>query len=214
MKETEPIRPALKLAALGVLVGLGAVASALLGSTSQPAPGAEDRARLEERRRAPRGRAGDGIPPGGAYRDSAGAAATAQALDPQERASQRFLRRQLDAGVPAVVPQTFRLQLEHASGDLELPEGETCELRLLPVRTARFSCLARVRCGDAILYPDGAQRAGYVRCEGEGLHLRASDEGTTPEDGDPRLAIDLWEGSVLVSDEGRSDFSARLSWVG
>ena len=88
-----------------------------------------------------------------------------------------------------------------------LPFGRTaaCDVRVLPVRSGAFDCLARVRCDGHVVYPNPTQTAGYVRCQlagGEGGPMWLLDEGHTALDGDPRLRIELGAGAVVVSDEG------------
>ncbi|MEO0321550.1 MAG: hypothetical protein AAF447_01200 [Myxococcota bacterium] len=210
------IRPALGALAGATLVGLGLFALLLVGAfDGDPAPGTGDRQRLGT---APRGhvraaeRSGVARGPRRAPRpfdDAAGARRHDVEMDPQERASRRFLARSLDMGtVPG--PATHRLELVAAEGGLGLTPGDLCTLRMLPVLAAGFDCLVAVRCGDRVLYPDPELGAGYARCVGDGFDLRIDDGFGTLADGDPRLHVDLRVGEVEVADDGPGAFRVEL----
>jgi len=110
-------------------------------------------------------------------------------------------------------PTAHRAELVDATGDAsEAPSS--CDVRVLPVDSGRFSCVVRVMCDGRVLYPDSRQRAGYVSCEIEnGRPVRAIDEGSTAADGDPRVDLDLNAGTVRVEEfdeSGQSTYSATL----
>ncbi|MEM9188909.1 MAG: hypothetical protein AAGF12_07020 [Myxococcota bacterium] len=130
--------------------------------------------------------------------------------DPQIRAMQRTVR-----GIDInheFNPQYHRARVIEAEG-IRASVGSSCEVRILPVRTTRFNCLVRVRCGEDILYPDADQHAGYVPCSFEGEQVvRAVDDGITSADGDPKVSIDLESARVEIADSGPgvSPFRAEL----
>ncbi len=133
--------------------------------------------------------------------------------DPQVAAMQRTLGLQLgDAGMAAPFSPTHHAaRLTQVSGRSEVREGQTCEVRILPVRTQSFNCLMRVMCGDVVLYPDAQQHAGYVPCELDaGVPVAARDRGTTHQDGDPTIELDTRSDWVRVSDGGDQAFFAEL----
>jgi hypothetical protein len=134
--------------------------------------------------------------------------------DPQMRAMRRTFRLEGDAGAAALPfpPSQLEAELVEVQGS-RASVGDSCEVRVLPVRTRLFNCLVRVVCGGEVLYPNAAQTAGYVPCEVEdGSPVRAVDDGNTARDGDPLLTVDMRGGIVTVSDhgEGVAPFSATL----
>ncbi|MEM9072490.1 MAG: hypothetical protein AAGE52_28545 [Myxococcota bacterium] len=121
--------------------------------------------------------------------------------DPQLRVMYRTIGSP-DAGVAPFSPTTYRGRITSVRGDLAVREGADCDVRVLPVRTRRFNCVVRVMCDDVVLYPDGRQRAGFAPCDVEdGVPTRALDDGTTRQDGDPAIDIDLVARRVHVRDE-------------
>ncbi len=125
--------------------------------------------------------------------------------DPQMWAMRRSFRLDGDAGAGQLpfAPSEHEASLVESDGALDLPAGASCEVRLLPVRTRMFNCLARVVCDGRVLYPNPSQTAGYVPCEVEGGEaVSAHDEGHTALDGDPLIRIDLRGGTVTVEDRG------------
>ena len=129
--------------------------------------------------------------------------------DPQLFVSRRSFP---DGGVqqPAFGPMTRVGRLELYQGTEDLRSDAACDVRVLPVRTRRFNCLVRVMCDGVVVYPNPAQTAGYVPCDLEGgLPVRARDDGTTEQDGDPTLDIDLGIGQVEVTDEREDGVSVR-----
>ena len=134
--------------------------------------------------------------------------------DPQLAASHRSYPEQ-DGGVSASFAPMMRIaHVTQVAGNSEVTVGQRCEVRVLPVRSGGFNCLARVQCGNALLYPDSAQRAGYVSCElsSWGYPSRAQDFEVTGDDGDPALLFDLPNRRIEVRDDGPmgNDFSAVL----
>ncbi|MFK8000900.1 MAG: hypothetical protein AB8H86_14980 [Polyangiales bacterium] len=154
-----------------------------------------------ERRR--RGEAGTFAPPGSAETEP----------DPQQRAYQRSFSSVPDAGaMPPFVPSLHIGRLASITGDAPAEEGARCEVRVLPVAANIFNCVVRVMCDGVVLYPDGAQSAGYAPCAVEdGIVTRAEDEDVTSADGDPALHVDLAARHVRVVDDGLGrDFSATI----
>lgn len=133
--------------------------------------------------------------------------------DPQVRAMHRSMGG-ADSGVdPEFWPTTRTGRLARVSGELPVPEGATCEVRVLPVRTHRFNCLIKVSCDGVVIYPEPELHAGYVSCDlAGGVPKRAVDDGVSGEDGDPTVDFDLDGRRVVISDargDGRS-FAAEL----
>jgi hypothetical protein len=120
--------------------------------------------------------------------------------DPQMLAFQQSFRGGVDAGLP----QPFTIAYHHgtlvsAAGVDGLVPGARCEVRVLPVRSHAFNCLLRVTCGDVVIYPDDALRAGYAPCEIEGSEaVSAIDDSST--DGDREIRLDVRRRSVLVQE--------------
>lgn len=162
------------------------------GSSSSPS----------DRRR--RGQGGTFAPPGVAESE----------LDPQQRAYRRSFSSVPDAGaMPPFVPSLHIGRLASITGDAPAEEGARCEVRVLPVAANIFNCVVRVMCDGVVLYPDGAQAAGYAPCAVEdGIVTRAEDEDVTSADGDPALQVDLAARHVRVVDDGPlgRDFSATI----
>jgi hypothetical protein len=134
--------------------------------------------------------------------------------DPQRTAMSRSFGRDGDAGAALpFAPVTRAARIVRHEGALAVPPDAACEVRVLPVRSGRFNCLVRVLCGGEVLYPNPSQTAGYVPCTLEdGAPLAAEDRGHTALDGDPRVRLDLREGTVTVEDrgDGVAAFSATL----
>jgi hypothetical protein len=131
------------------------------------------------------------------------AATAADVRDPQVEAMERFMG-PADGGVVPHFYPTYRTgRLASIRGDVPLPEGTSCEVRVLPVQTMQFSCLIRVMCDGVVLYPDPDQNAGYVECNLEGgAPATATDDGYSFADGDPTVAFDARAGSVSITDDG------------
>lgn len=157
-------------------------------------------------------------PPGPApHRDSARippAEVNDDIYDPQMSAMRRSYRMETDGGVPLPFsPSEHEASIVESDGDLGLSPGASCEVRVLPVRTQMFNCLARVVCDGRVLYPNPTQTAGYVPCDVEGGQaVSAVDDGHTAADGDPLIRLDLRNGTVTVEDrgDGVSPFRATL----
>jgi len=134
--------------------------------------------------------------------------------DPQRSAMDRSFEVRRDAGAALpFAPAQRRARIVSHEGALAAAPDAACEVRVLPVRTARFNCLVRVLCGGEVLYPNPRQTAGYAPCELEGGEpVRVEDRGHTALDGDPRVSVDLREGTVTVEDRGDrvSPFRATL----
>lgn len=93
---------------------------------------------------------------------------------------------------------------------------EACEVALSPSSAGRSSdgtaidCRVTVRCGAVIFYGEGD--FGFVHCPLEGASIGAVvDDGTTPENGDPKLRLEPATATVVVADtiDGES-FSATF----
>lgn len=86
---------------------------------------------------------------------------------------------------------------------------DDCELVVHP-EGGRFDCRVVLRCGEATIY--GARTSGFNRCaSSEGRPTTATDPGTSAEDGDPRINLDLPGRTLEVSDEvGGATWSARF----
>lgn len=138
-----------------------------------------------------------------------------EVYDPQMWAMRRSFRLEQDAGAGALPfpPSEHEASIIDSEGELGLSPGATCEVRVLPVRTSEFNCLARVVCDGRVLYPNPTQTAGYVPCDIEGGQaVSAVDDGHTALDGDPLIRLDLRNGTVTVEDrgDGVSPFRATL----
>ncbi|MFT5356401.1 MAG: hypothetical protein ACI9KE_003626 [Polyangiales bacterium] len=135
-------------------------------------------------------------------------------LDPQQRAYRRSFSTVPDAGaLPPFVPSLHVGRLASVTGDAPAEEGARCEVRVLPVAANIFNCVVRVMCDGVVLYPDGAQAAGYAPCSVEnGIVTRAQDEDVTSADGDPAMHVDLAARHVRVTDDGPlgRNFSATI----
>lgn len=121
--------------------------------------------------------------------------------DPQQQAMIRSHRG--DAGVPALfAPLERTAHLLRYRGPLAVSAGAVCEVRVLPVHIPPYNCAVRVRCGASILYPNLSQTAGFVSCEVEnGQVVRVDDPGFSASDGDPRMHLDLREGTLEIEDQ-------------
>ncbi len=131
-------------------------------------------------------------------------AADDEDYDPQMWAMRRSFRMQADGGMPLPFsPSEHEASIVESEGELGVAASASCEVRVLPVRTPRFNCLARVVCGGRVLYPNPTQTAGYVPCEiQDGEAVSAVDDGHTALDGDPLIRFDLQRGTVTVEDRG------------
>lgn len=142
-------------------------------------------------------------------------AALDEVYDPQRWAMLReFHAIDGDAGgALPFAPIEREAEVAERRGLLPVEEGAVCRVRVLPARNSRFNCLARVICGDRIVYPNPTQTAGYVECEldAEGRPVRADDVGHSALDGDPRLRFDLERGEAVVSDAGDGVDRFRLT---
>lgn len=138
--------------------------------------------------------------------------------DPQRDRMRRSFRVLADGGLEAPF-DALRLpvRIESHEGTLPVSPTAACELRVLPLREPPFDCLVRVMCAGEVLYPNPSQTAGLNRCVREGDRLTTIDDPVPAEvDGDPRIAVDLEAGTILVSTEGEPGqrFSARLRSLG
>ncbi|HEY8429092.1 MAG TPA: hypothetical protein VIL20_11985 [Sandaracinaceae bacterium] len=136
-------------------------------------------------------------------------------FDPQMWAMRRSFGLSEDGGAAALpfVPIEQEARIVDSDGELGVSPDAACRVRVLPVRTQRFNCLARVVCDGRVLYPNPTQTAGYLPCDVEdGRPVRAVDDGHTALDGDPLFRLDLESGTVTVEDrgDGVSPFRATL----
>jgi hypothetical protein len=101
--------------------------------------------------------------------------------------------------------------VDEVSGEAPSSLGEACKVIVRPGGGVRkTNCRAVVRCGDETLY--GRNGASYAYCEFEGGRLsRVTDMGTTSEDGDPMLELDVEKGRLEVSDEGDSPYEVIVN---
>ena len=85
-----------------------------------------------------------------------------------------------------------------------------CELTVDPTFASSFTCRVVVRCNGEIIY--GAGTAGLNDCGLErGLPTTADDDGTTPENGDPRIRFNINTNTLVVSDStDRGTWSATF----
>lgn len=84
-------------------------------------------------------------------------------------------------------------------GSTGVEGGTRCEVALAPTPLAEMPCRVRVRCGPTRLY--GGFGQGFTRCViADGTATIAIDDGTTGQDGDPRLRVDLPAGKVTITD--------------
>ncbi len=93
-------------------------------------------------------------------------------------------------------------------------DSEPCLLRVLPVVAPPYDCVVRVVCGGAVVYPNPSQTGGFNRCALAGRAVsRVEDEGTTAEDEDPTLSLDVARRRLIVGDRtdaGRYRLRFRL----
>jgi hypothetical protein len=119
---------------------------------------------------------------------------------------------------PPLQPLSYRAVATAIEGDAPIGQGAECRVLVAPAYVCGFNCRVRVRCGQELLYGEGAM--GYNACRvtqlvGAPPSIEAHDGATTPADGDPR--IDLWTsaGRVTVGDEGDDGaWSATLELTG
>lgn len=136
--------------------------------------------------------------------------------DPQMQAMERWLG-PVDGGVPMHFNPTYHRGAITDIEGIALEPGTQCDVRVLPVRTYRFSCMIRVMCDGLVLYPDPEQGAGYVECDVEnGQPITAVDDGYTFADGDPTVSFDRRHMRVTISDDGPGvpNFHAEIDLVG
>lgn len=96
-------------------------------------------------------------------------------------------------------PATYEGTVTRASGSAPAEAGASCRLEVSEVEGPVFNCRVRVLCGAEVLY--GLPEAGFNRCRAEqGVMMAARDDGGTRRDGDPKMAFDLEQGRVVISD--------------
>ncbi|HJL15791.1 MAG TPA: hypothetical protein RMH99_09050 [Sandaracinaceae bacterium LLY-WYZ-13_1] len=125
--------------------------------------------------------------------------------DPQRTAMMRAFGPEGDGGVALPFsPITRRARIVEHEGAVPGDPDAACEVRVLPARSGRYDCLARVMCGGEVLYPNPSQTAGYVTCalDDEGTPTGLRDRGHSAVDGDPRIELDLTGGTATVRDLG------------
>ena len=207
-----PIRPAIKLLALGCALGTAGLLWVVARSTADQEQDAQQEARDASGQpngdglwwgdpgsRGEHARWGDPTDGGVAF----GSGPAASRSDPQLEASQRSLGGP-DSGVtPHFYATTRAARVASVSGEAPVGVGSHCDVRVLPVMTSEFNCLVRVVCDGVVLYPDPSERAGYAPCQvRDGTPTRAVDDGHTREDGDPTVDLDLQARRVVVTDDG------------
>lgn len=109
-----------------------------------------------------------------------------------------------DGDPPAAVLAAFR--------DRRAPPSESaCELTGATVISASYPCRLILRCGGETIY--GASSTGYNRCVvHDGEIVSAEDTGTTIENADPRLRLDVARDELVISDDdGTSTWSATFA---
>lgn len=203
-------------AVFAMIVGAVMVSLYFVSGDSSSTPMAERIERSAESRRRARGSAGSSSHESRTRRGGGTFAppGSEAELDPQQQAYRRSFSSVPDAGaMPPFVPSLHIGRLASITGDAPAEEGARCEVRVLPVAANLFNCVVRVMCDGVVLYPDGAQAAGYAPCSVEnGIVTQAEDESVTSADGDPAMRVDLAARHVRVMDDGPlgREFSATI----
>ena len=191
-------------AALAMIAGAVMVALYFVSGDAMETTMAERIERSAESRRSRSERGGRSSGAGGRREGTFAPAVGEAELDPQEQAYRRSFSSVPDAGaMPPFVPSLHIGRLASTTGDAPAQLGARCEVRVLPVAANVFNCVVRVMCDGVVLYPDGAQAAGYAPCSVvDGVVTRAEDEDVTSADGDPAMQVDLATRHVHVMDDG------------
>ncbi len=117
--------------------------------------------------------------------------------------------------VPTMVSGSIPVAIAMVRGTGRAPRAAdpVCELTAGPGDSSDFSCRVLLRCHGETLY--GLGTSGWNHCAvREGAIVGASDGGTTPEDGDPRLELALDEGRLVVVDVGDAgEWSATFELI-
>jgi hypothetical protein len=126
--------------------------------------------------------------------------------DPQVVSMRRSFRlaRDGDAGMSLPFdPMEQDARIVAHEGSLRASDGDTCQVRVLPVRSSAYNCLLRVMCAGQVLYPNPDQTAGYAPCDVvDGRVVSALDDGHSAADGDPLINFDAAQGIITVEDRG------------
>jgi hypothetical protein len=119
----------------------------------------------------------------------------------EPREGPAFERRHTGAVPTFRSPAVFRGHVRAATGPAPAAAGDACEVRIRPefLDLKDLDCRLLVRCTDRVLFP------GFARCSVEDGEVRgAKDEQTSPDDGDPRLDLDLSRGSLMLEDRAQA----------
>ncbi|MCB9593648.1 MAG: hypothetical protein H6719_13025 [Sandaracinaceae bacterium] len=103
--------------------------------------------------------------------------------------------------VPTVVSGAIPIPiaLVRGTGPEPRPEDPVCELVVSPALSRSYNCRVVLRCHGETIY--GAGTTGYNDCQVSGpTVLTATDTGTTPENQDPTLDLDLPNHRLVVGD--------------
>lgn len=117
----------------------------------------------------------------------------------------------LDPGTGAAFePMRIRVSRSAHEGQVSLPAGEPCEVRVGPTGQPKLPCRVRVECGDRIAYGDFG--GGFCACRIEqGRVVSAHDDQPSSVDGDPRLWLSLADGRARIDDDA-PNYRIDLEW--
>lgn len=105
------------------------------------------------------------------------------------------------------------IAMVRGTGRAPRPSDPVCELTAGPGDSSDFNCRVLLRCHGETMY--GLGTSGWNHCAvREGAIVGASDGGTTPDDGDPRLELALDEGRLVIVDAGDAgEWSATFELI-
>ncbi|MCA9604494.1 MAG: hypothetical protein KC619_02795 [Myxococcales bacterium] len=100
------------------------------------------------------------------------------------------------------------------TGRAPRPQDPVCEVTGGPSLTTGYNCRLLLRCRGELVY--GLGDTGYDDCTlRDGAIVAAHDDGTTPENSDPRFDLDMDSGRLVVSDvnEDGEPWSATFDMI-
>jgi len=108
-------------------------------------------------------------------------------------------------GGGAVTAQVLQGTVATVTGTPPVPQGSQCTVAVTPVSGGQFNCRVQVQCAGQTVY--GGGQSGFTNCMMQpgaagGMGVVANDTGMTPADGDPSLALQGGNNTVMVSDQG------------
>jgi len=124
----------------------------------------------------------------------------------------RFVRLAVPTLVNGPIPSS--IAMVRATGRAPRANDPVCELSGGPNPNSRFNCRLVLRCHGEVIY--GLNNSGYNDCTvtDERSIAGATDTGTTAENSDPRVDLDMAEGRLIVSDvSARGEWSASFDLI-